>query len=155
MHASSGGESYIGISGYSMRASLAEMMNKMVVIIISDDAQFIYLMQSYIRKSGGRMQAISQNRSDLLKFIQRVKPALIFWDADSRESATLNILATIKSNGVVRKIPMVICSWGKNETADFEEGHDFRLNKPVIYSDFQKTLAQIEIVQNNSKEALI
>lgn len=126
-----------------------ESMSDMVVIVISDDPQFVYLMQSYILRSGYRMHVAPQGGVDLLSFIRQENPGVILLDADS--IGNTEALDSLRSSDVSPKPPIVVCSWIDSTGPDSKSC--FHLNKPVIYGDFQQVLAQSALVGRDNQEA--
>ena len=120
-------------------------MSKKIVMVITNDPQFSYLMQSYISASGWQMQVSSRENNNLVDFIQKVKPKVIVIDTDDGGLIPLTLLKSLRSEKTLNNLPIVICSWLEDKIHAWRDSRSILLNKPVLYGDFQRILLEIGI----------
>ena len=123
------------------------------VVVLSNDPQFIYLMQTYILKSGCRMQTDTASSVDPAQHAHDNRPVMILLDADCRGSDQLSVAGIWGSDDASSTPPIVTCSW--DDAGSMASRRNFHLKKPVIFSDFQRVLAQTEVTYRANEEAPI
>ena len=106
-----------------------------VILLISDDSLFIYLIARYCNRCGG--QVISANTLDaVLAQIQQARPTLMVLDGLTSLSSGWHILRALKADPATRAIPIALASAVGDEARAWEEGTDYWLAQPVLYDDF-------------------
>jgi CheY-like chemotaxis protein len=105
------------------------------IMIVGDNADFSYLMQRYVRRSGYRMVVVGPGE-DVLALARGKKPVAIVLEADFPGAAGWDILQALKEDETTREIPVVICSWSDEEERGLQNGAAGYLRKPVLYEDF-------------------
>lgn len=118
------------------------------IMIVGGDSHFSYLMQRYVRRSAH--QIISANLGeDLLALARCQKPVAIVLEVDLPETIGWHILRALKADPEVVKTPVIVCSWLDEEVRALAEGADIYLRMPILYADFESTLAAILINEHN------
>ena len=120
-------------------------MSKTIVMVVSKNPQFTYLMQTYIHKSGWQMQVTSLEQNNLMDLIQNVKPEVLLLDTDDGGLNPLTLLESLRNEKALNNLPVLICSWVEDKIHEWRDKHSIFLDKPVLYGDFQQTLLEIGI----------
>ncbi len=105
------------------------------VLLISDDPQFVYLVQRYADTSGCLLfHAPSFDQA--LSRAQQERPRLILLDLSAPSAHDGQILSTLKADPLTCHIPVFVCSTSESILAESQEQADGCLLKPLMYQDF-------------------
>jgi CheY-like chemotaxis protein len=113
-----------------------------VILLISDDAQFIYLIGRYGNRCGGQIISASTLHAALAQ-IQQARPALVVLDGLRAPPEGWHILRALKADPATRAIPVALASAVGDEARAWEEAADYWLAQPVLYDDFVAVLQAI------------
>ena len=113
-----------------------------VILLISDDSLFIYLITRYGNRCGGQVIYANSLHAALAQ-IQEARPALVVLDGLIPSSGSWQILRALKANPATRTIPVALASTVGDEARAWEEGTDYWLAQPVLYDDFLAVLQAI------------
>jgi CheY-like chemotaxis protein len=112
-----------------------------MLMIVEDDAQSLYLMERYAKRSGCRPVSTTRGEN-ALALARQEQPAAIFLDLMLLGTSGWDILRDLQADSATRDIPVILCS-GLNEVEDgLEAGAAACLRKPVYYQDFLDALRQ-------------
>jgi len=129
----------------------------MVVLVVEDDPHDYELVERSVRaveKGSARYELHwVKNGAEALDFLFRKgkyeeapRPNLILLDLKLPRKPGLTVLAEIKKDEVLRKIPVVVLTVSKSEediARAYDSGAAGFLNKPVTRDDFDKLLATV------------
>ena len=111
-----------------------------IVLLISGDPRFIYLIERYGRSSGCRVVG-ANTEEEALTQIHHERPTLILLDVYLPPLDCWHIFAALKADRATHDIPAAVCSAITEEARAWEEGADYWLAQPVLYEDFLTVLA--------------
>ena len=112
-----------------------------MLMIVEDDAQSLYLMERYAKRSGCRPVSTTHGEN-VLALARQEKPAAIFLDLMLPGLSGWDILRDLQADSATCDIPVILCS-GLNEVEDgLEAGAAACLRKPVYYQDFLDALKE-------------
>ena len=106
-----------------------------VILLISDDSLFIYLIARYGNRCGGQVISASTLHATLAQ-IQQARPALVVLDGLFLPPEGWHILRALKADPATRAIPVALASAIGDEARAWEEGADYWLAQPVLYDAF-------------------
>ena len=110
-------------------------------ICIAFDPDFYYLIQSYAERSGMNAVLVSCT-GDLLERMKDDPPAVICLEPEQLLDETAwDVLAEIKADREMAKIPVILFSWLDEADRAVEAGADVYVKKPVMYIDFIDALS--------------
>jgi CheY-like chemotaxis protein len=113
-----------------------------VILLISDDSQFIYLIARYGNRRGGQVISAGSLHTALAQ-IQQARPALVLLDGLLSPPDGWHILRVLKADPATCAIPVALASAVGDEARAWEEGADYWLAQPVLYDDFLAVLQAI------------
>jgi DNA-binding response OmpR family regulator len=113
-----------------------------VILLISDDSQFIYLIARYGNRCGGQIISASTLHAALAQ-IHQARPALVVLDGLLAPPEGWHILRALKADPATCAIPLALASAVGDEVRAWEEGTDYWLAQPVLYDDFLAVLQAI------------
>ena len=116
----------------------------MYILFVEDEPQFSYLIQRYAGRSGFELLNTS-NASEALTLAKQWQPKVVIVDIDTPEIDPTKVLGQLRSDAVVRHIPIVLCSSSESMLLRWGLEVDGSWLKPVLYDDFANTLAAIGI----------
>lgn len=117
------------------------MTDQPAILLIDDDPGFTYLIQRYATTSGCRLLNTSTAAS-AVDLAQREQPALIILDLLLAPFDNWQVVQQLKADQQTQAIPLAICSTLLERDSIWDEGADYCLPKPVMYSDFLALLVQ-------------
>lgn len=111
------------------------------ILLIDDDPGFAYLVQRYAQTSGVRFVGAAE-LDDALTLARSLQPVLILIDLTLPPIDGWQIVQALRAEQSTRAIPLAICSSVLDQARAWEEGADYCLPKPVMYSDFLAVLTR-------------
>jgi two-component system, OmpR family, response regulator len=112
------------------------------ILLIDNDPGFSYLLQRYIASFGGHYLHAA-NVELALELAQGRQPALIILHRLQPPHNGLDALQALKIDRLTQHIPIAVCSGQHEQAQAWEDGADFWLPKPVMYTDFLAVLATL------------
>jgi DNA-binding response OmpR family regulator len=110
-----------------------------VILLISDDVQFTYLVARYGNRCGTRVISVTTLEAALSQ-IQRARPALVVLDGLLAPPGSWPSLQALKAGPATGVIPVALASAVGDEARAWGEGADYWLAQPVLYDDFLAVL---------------
>ena len=120
-----------------------------VILLISDDSRFIYLIARYGSRCGGQVINASTLYAALAQ-IQQARPALVVLDGLLSPPDGWQILRALKADPATCAILVALASAVGDEARAWEEGADYWLAQPVLYDDFLAVLRTIDAVARHT-----
>lgn len=121
-----------------------------IILLISDDSQFIYLIARYGNRCGALVISASTLHAVLAQ-IQQARPALMVLDGLLSPPEGWHILRALKAEPGTSAIPVALASAVGDEARAWEEGADYWLAQPVLYDDFLAVLQAIGALAHHTR----
>ena len=109
------------------------------VMIVGGNVHFLYLMQRYVGTSKLQIFPASLD-DDILSLARSEEPVAIVLEVDKPGTIGWHILHELKTDPIVARIPVIVCSWLDEEARSLAEGADIYLRMPILYADFGAAL---------------
>jgi CheY-like chemotaxis protein len=106
-----------------------------IILLISADSLFIYLIARYGNRCGGQLINATTLYAALAQ-IQQARPALVVLDGLLSPPEGWHILRALKADPATCAIPVALASAIGDEARAWEEGADYWLAQPVLYDAF-------------------
>lgn len=130
-------------------------MNRRYILIAEDDADDRYLMKTALRESGITEDVeYVENGVEVLHYLESLSsgneeinyPKFILLDLNMPKMDGREVLRKIKSNEMLRKIPVIVFSTTKNQlevNRCYDLGANTYIVKPVSYDSLVQTIGDI------------
>ena len=112
------------------------------IMIIGDDAHFLYLIKRYVRRSAYEISCINLD-DDLLALVKHQRPIAIVLEVDLPRTIGWQMLRQLKTDPEAGNIPVIVCSWLDDEPRALMEGANSYLRMPILYTDFETALGSV------------
>jgi len=114
------------------------------LLFVEDEPQFKYLIQRYADRSGFELLTTLKD-GEILTLAMQWQPKAVILDIDEPELDIAKVLGELRSDVKARHIPIVVCSSSEAVLHKWGLEVDGSWLKPVLYDDFENTLAAIGI----------
>ena len=127
-------------------------MNRGYVLVVDDDALLVELAVAVLQQEGYETM-VAHNGKEALKLIDNRIPHLILLDANMPLLNGFEVLAALKANSVLKRIPVVMLTSRRSES-DIVKARQFRVDgyiaKPFEPSHLLQRVATVIQVQRET-----
>ena len=109
------------------------MGNKKKVVVIDDEPEFCHMVKEVLEATGEYVVVTTSDPSQAENTIRQATPDLILLDVVMPKRKGPDIIAAIKKDEALKRIPIIVIS-GKGEMIYDKKKHDFKWtpNNPVV-----------------------
>jgi chemotaxis family two-component system response regulator PixH len=111
-------------------------------LVVEDDMACVYLWRRYMKESGFRPVSTASGK-EALELAQCEHPSLVVLDVMLPDVQGWEVLQALKADPATQDIPVIICSGFYEKERSVARGADGYLQKPVLYDDFVRVLAEL------------
>lgn len=105
------------------------------ILLVDDVQRYVELLKNYLRRTSCRI--ITESRGEeTLAVCRREKPDLVFLDASIDDPGGIDLCRSLKSDPILRAIPVVLVAPREMSEQCREAGCDDILSKPVAQDEF-------------------
>ena len=136
------------------------MQNSKPILLVEDDSADVMIVEHALKDLNITNEMIhSANGEEALEYLNgksNRKPCIILLDLNMPRMNGIEFLKIVKSNEVLRKIPVIVLSTSQEE---FDVAESFNLSvagymvKPVDYKQFVETIRAIKLYWTLSESA--